>query len=542
MKRQKNIMQSSNQLIPQKIHQRQAVAAYPMVHGEVRRAPAQSQRRTWDSRWLLFFLIIGTALFVVLPVTLLVAAYAFFMITERIFPGVQVGSVSIGGLNQAEAEQKLDIFWNQQHKLVLSDGKRVWEASPLELGLWVDPQASLENAYQVGRGPDGFQELFWLIRERQWEVEPLVVFNPVTAANHLEEMASLVNIPAHNATLKNENGQWVPVAGQNGLSLNVTKTVKQLSSNPDLVMATGYLPLSTQVVAPRIADAGPLVERLQAALDHPLKIRAYDPITNETIEWSVPKDTFATWLVVDIDGDNINIGVDGSALYAYLQDWEVALAPERALEPYTIPPELSSRWIAGEPVMLLIRHLPTTYTVQVGENLTSIGFKVGMPYWKIQQANPGVNLDQLSAGQVLKIPSKNEMLPLPIVLNKRIVISISDQRMWTYENGTQRSEHIISTGIASSPTYPGVYQIRSHEENAYASVWDLYMPHFMGIYEGWPGFMNGIHGLPLLSSGVRLWGNVLGRPASYGCIILSLQEAEDLYYWAEEGVIVEIRP
>jgi lipoprotein-anchoring transpeptidase ErfK/SrfK len=39
-----------------------------------------------------------------------------------------------------------------------------------------------------------------------------------------------------------------------------------------------------------------------------------------------------------------------------------------------------------------------------------------------------------------------------------------------------------------------------------------------------------------------LWGNILGRPASYGCIIMELDAAEFLYDWAEEGVIVEIRP
>jgi lipoprotein-anchoring transpeptidase ErfK/SrfK len=53
--------------------------------------------------------------------------------------------------------------------------------------------------------------------------------------------------------------------------------------------------------------------------------------------------------------------------------------------------------------------------------------------------------------------------------------------------------------------------------------------------------MNGIHGLPLLSNGRRMWANSLGRPASYGCIILGLEEAEWLYEWAETGVIVEIR-
>jgi lipoprotein-anchoring transpeptidase ErfK/SrfK len=39
-----------------------------------------------------------------------------------------------------------------------------------------------------------------------------------------------------------------------------------------------------------------------------------------------------------------------------------------------------------------------------------------------------------------------------------------------------------------------------------------------------------------------LWANILGRPASYGCIILDLNAAEKLYNWAENGVVVEIKP
>jgi lipoprotein-anchoring transpeptidase ErfK/SrfK len=142
----------------------------------------------------------------------------------------------------------------------------------------------------------------------------------------------------------------------------------------------------------------------------------------------------------------------------------------------------------------------------------------------------------------LTIPSKDEMLPLPIVPNKRVIITIGEQRLRVYENGELLSDHVISTGIDRSPTQPGVFQVQTHEISAYASVWDLTMPHFLGIYEAWPGFMNGIHGLPTLSNGTRLWGNILGRPASYGCIIMELDAAEFLYNWAEEGVIVELRP
>ena len=102
----------------------------------------------------------------------------------------------------------------------------------------------------------------------------------------------------------------------------------------------------------------------------------------------------------------------------------------------------------------------------------------------------------------------------------------------------------ISTGVAESPTHTGVFQVLSKKENAYASLWDLWMPHFVAIYAAGPDFHNGFHGLPTLSSGRRLWEGRLGSPASYGCIILGLEEAEsdallaDLYAHCEDDVYI----
>jgi hypothetical protein len=171
----------------------------------------------------------------------------------------------------------------------------------------------------------------------------------------------------------------------------------------------------------------------------------------------------------------------------------------------------------------------------------SISFKIGLPYWKLNEANPELARRGLVVGEELIVPPKDDMLALPVIPEKRIVISILEQKMLVHENHELLSEHIISTGIPNSPTLPGIFQVNSHYVNAYASIWDLTMPHFMGIYDAVPGLTNGIHGLPLLSSGRRLWADVLGNPASYGCIILDLEAAEELFYWAEEGVVVEIR-
>ena len=76
---------------------------------------------------------------------------------------------------------------------------------------------------------------------------------------------------------------------------------------------------------------------------------------------------------------------------------------------------------------------PRRHIVQSGETLSSIGRDYGIPYPWIQQANPGSEF--LLAGDEIVIPSADEMLPLPVVENKRVVVSISEQRAWVYEDG-----------------------------------------------------------------------------------------------------------
>ncbi len=66
------------------------------------------------------------------------------------------------------------------------------------------------------------------------------------------------------------------------------------------------------------------------------------------------------------------------------------------------------------------------------------------------------------------------------------------------------------------------------------------MPDWMGVY--WVGTLeNGIHALPLLPGGGRLWGDALGTPVSYGCVVLGVKDAALLFNWAQIGTTVEIR-
>jgi len=485
----------------------------------------------------------GCALLVVIaPFLLFLAAYFYFQVFDLVYPGVKVGSTSLGGLTVERAQQALDKDWNQR-QLIASDGHKFWPAAPLDFGLWLDPQATAQAAYAIGRGAHGSGELFSILTLRAPPANPVVQFDPDFARLKLQSWAPTVSQSPKDASLKFQNGQWQAVAGQNGSTLDIDGTLAQISANPTLVMTSGYVPLKMNPVAPQTADLSPVLDKVNGLVSQPLKLNVYDPITDQTLKASIPPETLAPWVLVQNPTGDPLVTIDPNQFLRYLSTWQPSgLGSGKTIQLPDNLDALTDKWQNGQPFTVFVHYLPTQYVVQPGDTLISISFDLQMMAWKILQANPGLNPNQISAGQKLTIPSKSDLLPLPVVLGKRIVISITQQRMWTYQNGSLLNEYVISTGIARSPTQPGVFQVQSHVPNAYASIWDLYMPNFLGIYEASPGFMNGIHGLPMLSSGVRLWGSVLGTPASFGCIIMTLTDAQTVYNWADDGVVVVIQP
>jgi lipoprotein-anchoring transpeptidase ErfK/SrfK len=123
--------------------------------------------------------------------------------------------------------------------------------------------------------------------------------------------------------------------------------------------------------------------------------------------------------------------------------------------------------------------------------------------------------------------------------NKYILVDISEQHMYVYEGETQVYSFVSSTGM-NNATRTGNFSVLDKIPSAYGATWDIWMPNWLGIY--WAGSMeNGIHALPILSNGGTLWAGYLGRPISYGCVVLGTYEAQMLYNWADIGTPVEIR-
>jgi LysM repeat protein len=471
------------------------------------------------------------------------AATAFLYLSEWTLPGVQAMGVEVGGKTRAEAVSLLQREW-QRRTVVLEAEGMTWTLPPDRLGIILDAEATVRLAHQQGRSPDTLQKV--LATKGHITIAPIWTFERGAAEALLHVLAGQVHVPPGSASLRIVEGRieaTTPVAGR---ALDVAATLDWLERHAWQILQDERLDLVIVALPPIALDLTAAAAEADRLLSSNVSMQLYDPIGNERFVWTPTPAIVGDWLSLRGDPANaegLRWEVEPERVKDFLRERSTELGPDRYVEvDGTISAIIEALRTHQPNAYARVYHYHRQHTVQAGETLSSIALDYGVPYPWIQQANPRLD-DLLRAGQVLSIPSPDVFLPLPPVENKRIVVRLSQQRLWAYEDDRVKWEWPVSTGKASSPTSPGVFQIQSHNLNAYAANWDLWMPYFMGIYKPVPTseFMNGFHGYPKRGESQVLWAGNLGDPVTYGCVMVSTENATQLYEWAEEGVVVEIQ-
>jgi lipoprotein-anchoring transpeptidase ErfK/SrfK len=196
---------------------------------------------------------------------------------------------------------------------------------------------------------------------------------------------------------------------------------------------------------------------------------------------------------------------------------------------------------------------PTTYVVQSGDTLTGIAQAFGIEPLDLMIANQIPNADQIQVGKTLIIPAGGldrrratvtavaAATVGTVTAPKSVIVKLSEQRMYAYLGDRNVYTFVVSTG-RDSVTWTGNFRILDKEPNAYSEPWGFWMPYWIGIYYVGNGTLeNGFHSLPVLPDGTQLWGDSLGTPVSYGCVVLGPTDAKFFYEWAEIGMPVIIQ-
>jgi len=466
----------------------------------------------------------------------------------RIYPGVSVHDVDVGGLTVQEATAVLveGLPAPAAQAIGLRAGEHFWRLSWADVGQVYDCAGAATTAYHIARdGPWHEQILLaWRVRLRGYSIDPFVIpadSAQVTAV--IERAAPLISIPPIDAQLHIGPEGVTPFSAQPGRALDVEVSIARVLQA--LADGAAEVELVMMAVPPRLSEPEPAYTLARSLLAQPFTLVADDPLTDYQAEFVALPEQVATWLgaVPEYAPDSARMAleIDKAAVQTWLLEVAPQLEPERLLDVAQTLARTMVALTAGEhQAEAHTRHPEHTYVVQPGDVFFDIAYRHNFPQWRLEEANPDVDPDALAIGMELVIPSIDVLFPEPLAPGKRIEISLWEQRLRAYEDDRLVYDFTCSSGISSTPTIAGQFQVLFKEPSAYASRWDLEMPYYMAIYQEGPDFFNGIHELPITSSGRRLWAGVLGWPASYGCIILDVGDAEALYNWAPVGTLVRI--
>jgi LysM repeat protein len=185
-----------------------------------------------------------------------------------------------------------------------------------------------------------------------------------------------------------------------------------------------------------------------------------------------------------------------------------------------------------------------THIVQPGEHLASIARKYGVSWTVIAQANGLLDPNRILVGQSLIIPSGNAAAatylqpttgqpsgPSPTTTNgKQIIVDLSDQRVYAYQNGQLLRNVRVSTGLPGTPTVVGDFNVYRKLNSQTMSGPGYYLPGVPWVMYFYQGYA--LHG--------TYWHSNFGQPMSHGCVNLPTDEAAWFYTFAEVGTPVRV--
>ncbi|KPL70894.1 hypothetical protein ADN00_17825 [Ornatilinea apprima] len=273
---------------------------------------------------ILVVALTGAALFFAALVAALIGFELLY--TGRIYPGVSVAGVDVGGLNPEKAAAKItqQFTYPSTGKLVLS-GEQLWLTTPGEMGLYLDPETSAQNALRIGRSGSIFYRLTeqfetWYYHR---DLPPALIFDQRRAHDFLTRLSEQTNIPVVEPSIRLDGTQVVVETGQPGRRLNIDTTLAMLTAQMK-TLQDGIIPLLIEEIRPTIPDVTQQAQLAQTMLSQPLTISLPANQPNPQGPWVIEPADLAKMLeferVVDGPQSAYRIHLDPLQLAAKLQE------------------------------------------------------------------------------------------------------------------------------------------------------------------------------------------------------------------------------
>jgi len=285
--------------------------------------------------WVIRLALLGVTGLILLFFTLLVLVSGYqFVHQDEIYPGVStVLDVDLAGMTRQEAIAALSerFTYADEATFVFRHGEQTWDYSAADLGVSLDVQATVDEAFRAGRGGSWLENLIdqMDMRANGYPVAPVITYNQTQAERILTRIAAdIIDRPTLDSTLTIRDGKALATPSQIGRHVDIPTTLAALRSQVMGLVTRAEIMLIVEETAPVVWETDSAAERINLALSAPVK---FTITGDERGPWVSETASIEKMLVIDEVRHE-----DGTASY------EVGLSLDQAREFLTeLAPELS---------------------------------------------------------------------------------------------------------------------------------------------------------------------------------------------------------
>jgi vancomycin resistance protein YoaR len=250
--------------------------------------------------------------------------------SERIYPGVRVWDVSVGGLRPDEAAAALEdgLTVLGQPVFTLHGAGRSWGVRPVDLGLRLSAEATAAAAFRVGRDRGrGLLAHVWLLLAGR-SLPPVVSYDEAIARLYLEALAEQVDQPPVDAALTMQGSRPVASPARPGRALDAGATLSAVELALTS-LGSGGVDLVVREIPPQVFDAEEALVQAEAFLSEPFMLLLPDPREEDPGPWVLSVEELGAMISTAVGDGHLHLTLDQERLRAHLE----GLAPELAVEP-----------------------------------------------------------------------------------------------------------------------------------------------------------------------------------------------------------------
>jgi lipoprotein-anchoring transpeptidase ErfK/SrfK len=442
--------------------------------------------------------------------TILVSNLAFSAYyQDKIYPGVKVGTVSVGGLTRLQAQDKLNDRLSDYRLMVRVDNKS-YLVAPKQFGAEYETGMTISNAFQRGR--DALLPIWGALQAaRQNDLTLAYSIDNSALKEYAHKLSSQQALAPVDASVSIVNGAPVVTPAKNGLGIDKAKLTalifEGIDTQADRISIT-RTPLPAEVSTQAAEQAANQAKQIAAT-----KIT----LTYQDKKFTPTAAQIAAWLSFTKEGSAIVTAVDAAKVKDYVK------------------------------------------TLSASINIAAVSKQVNVVNGEVKSEELGkdglaVSEDQLvsSLSSAAKTGGAAQItIPTATVAHKTIYnrtieladgryieVNLSLQHMWAYQDHKLIFDSPVTSGAAGAgfPTVQGLFSIYNKQQNRYLNGYALgynynvFVKYWMPFHRDF-----GLHDAS--------WRSTFGGPdyyynGSHGCVNLPETTAAWMYGWADIGTPV----